>query len=825
MFIVRHLLLFLILTSPLHGQWQSVGNVDSYGSRNGNEITVRAGGSLLQINVLADDLFRIQFTPAMAPATGNPGQREDADYSWAVVKSDWPPLKAEITDSPGEITVSTSELTLVVKKKPLRLAFLDKSGAIINQDDPGKGIAWSSAEVRVWKVMPGSEHYYGFGEKAGQFDRRNSHMTMWNSDIPAYTADTDPLYKSIPFFYGLNNGKAYGIFQDNPRFSSFDMGKESRSQYSFGAESGRLNYYFFYGPSPRKILSRFTELVGHMPLPPRWSLGYQQSRWSYTPDSRVRQIARGFRERRIPCDVIYLDIDYMEGFRIFTWNKKNFPEPKNLIDDLARDGFKVAVIVDPGIKADSSYESYLTGLAGAHFLKYPDGKVYIGEVWPGKCAFPDFTNPGTRTWWGRQFSVLMDAGVRGLWNDMNEPSIFNVPTKTIDLNVIHDDNGLRSDHAKNHNIYGMQMTRATYDGARLLKPTERPFVLTRATYAGGQRFSAVWTGDNVASWEHLSMAVSMCLNLSISGHPFVGADIGGFIGYPGGELFARWLQLGVFTPLMRAHSVINEKNKEPWEFGEEFTRINRETINLRYRFLPYIYNTMYAASVSGIPAMQPMVMNYPEEFQNESSQFMFGNDLLIAPVLSEGATEREVTLPGGMWYDYWSGEKMNGGRRVTVAAPLSRIPIFIRGGSAIPMQQVVQYSDQSPIDPLTIAIYPGPFGENSTSYYEDDGLTFRYEQGAYLKRLIDQKYTAEGLTVSLSACQGSFIPPGRSLIIQVQWEGAPPRNVSLDDRKVYRVQGAQLPTISQGWSYDAGSKTVLLKTEDMRTARTIDIQR
>ncbi len=816
--------LFLLSSIPVGAQWQSVGNVDAYSSRDGNEINLTASRGTLRINVLADDLFRIRFTPGEEPAT--PDSRHEPDSSWAVIKTVWTPIRADIIDSPGEITVSTSELTLVVKKRPLRVAFLDRAGTVINQDHPGKGIAWNGTEVRVWKTMPQAEHYYGFGEKAGALDRRNTHMTMWNSDIPAYGADADPLYKSVPFFYGLNRGKAYGIFFDNPHWSSFDMGKESPDQYSFGAVSGPLDYYFFYGPSPRKILSRFTELVGRMPLPPRWSLGYQQCRWSYTPESRVRQIARGFRERNIPCDVIYLDIDYMEGYRIFTWNRNNFPEPKKLISDLANDGFKVAVIVDPGIKVDSAYAAYRSGLMEGRFLKYPDGKVFTGEVWPGRCAFPDFTSPGTRAWWGNQFSILTDAGVRGFWNDMNEPSVFNVPTKTIDLTVVHDDHGLHTRHGKNHNIYGMEMTHATYDGVYRLRPTERPFVLTRATYAGGQRYSAVWTGDNVSSWEHLSMAVSMCLNLGISGHGFVGADIGGFIGYPSGELFARWLQAGVFTPLMRAHSVINEKNKEPWEFGDEFTRLNRETINLRYRLLPCIYNVMHDASTTGIPPMRPMVMEYPEteEFQNESGQFMFGDNLLIAPVLTAGSTEKTVILPKGEWFDFWTGERYEGGRRLTVAAPLSKIPVFVKAGSVIPMQQGLQYSDQAPIDPWTLAVFPGPLAEYTTSYYEDDGISFRFEHGQYLERNIVQKGTGEGLGIDLSAVQGSYIPPARSLVLQVHWDDTAPRNVTIDNQKVYRVQASQIPSVGQGWAYEPETRTVLIRTEDLRTARTMFLQ-
>ena len=809
------LLLFLLLglSSAALSQWHSVGDVDS-ASHNANTVRIRAGRSVLIAEFLAPDLVRIRFT------LENPAQ----DMSCAVVKTNWPAPRVAIEEDANQITATTDELSLVIRKKPLRIAFTNPSGETINEDLPSKGMSWSGTEVMVWKEMPPDEFYYGLGEKAGRIQRKFSHTTMWNSDIPGYRATTDPLYQSIPFFCGIRKGKAYGIFFDNTYWSSFDFGKESRDAFSFGAENGELNYYFFYGPSPRKVLTRFTELVGRMPLPPLWSLGYQQCRWSYAPEKRVREIAQGFRSRRIPCDVIYLDIDYMDGYRIFTWNPKNFPDPAKMISDLARDGFKVAVIVDPGIKVDTAYSVYRSGLKGDNFVKYPDGKTFIGKVWPGECAFPDFTNAATRQWWGENFSVLVNAGIRGWWNDMNEPSVFDVPTKTIDLDAIHYDNGLRTSHAKNHNIYGMEMTRATYDGVRTLLPNERPFVLTRASYAGGQRYSAAWTGDNVATWDHLQMALSMCLSMSISGQPFVGSDIGGFIGYPSGELFARWIQLGIFTPLMRAHSVINEKNKEPWEFGGKFTEINRASINLRYRFLPYIYNAMYQASVTGIPPMRPMLFDFPEdrEFVNSNDQFMFGDELLVAPVLTEDSTTRQVRLPPGSWYDFWTGTRYEGGRAISVDAPLDRLPLLVKSGSIIPMQQVVQYTDQAPVDPLTFVVYPADL-QSSFTYYEDDGHTFEYEKGMYFRRTIDQWNSRDAVTLTLSATEGSYMPPERSVVVKFVDCSSSPKTIRLGRAVLKEMSGVELDRHTAGWTYQKDNRTLLVRFPESRAALRITI--
>lgn len=805
--------LMLVSAVTAYAQWQSVGDVAGFTTPRPGEFLIDAGAAKLRVNVLAADVFRIRLAPS---------GRFTPDASWAVIKTDWPQVETSVREDTGLLKISTSDVTVEIRKHPLRIAFLDSRGIIINQDDPRKGMAWNGDEVRVWKSMPGDEYYIGFGEKAGRMQRRGTHMTMWNSDIPAYGADTDPLYQTIPFFYGIRNGRAYGIFFDNTFWSSFDMGKASRDQYSFGAEGGGLDYYFFAGPAPQQVLSRFTELVGRMPLPPLWSLGYQQCRWSYPNEARVREIARGFRERQIPCDVIYLDIDYMDGYRIFTWNRQNFPDPARLVGDLRKDGFRTAVIVDPGIKADTAYHAYRTGLAGSHFLKNPDGRPFIGKVWPGECAFPDFSRAATRTWWGENFKALAEAGVRGWWNDMNEPCVFDVPTKTIDLGVIHDDEGRKTPHSANHNVYGMEMSRATYEGVRALVPGERPFVLTRASYAGGHRYSSAWTGDNIASWEHLDMAIAMCLNLSVSGQPFVGTDIGGFFGYPGGELFARWLQFGVFTPLMRGHSVINEKNKEPWEYGEEFTVINRETINLRYRLQPYIYTVMEEASATGVPAMRPLLFAYPGDRNGiwNDNEFLFGEDLLVAPVVQAGATTRSLRLPEGAWFYFWTNQRYEGGHDVTVPAPPERIPLFVRAGAILPTRQVVQHADQAPIDPLTITVYPGALQSHSR-YYEDDGLSFEFEKGAYFRRSTDQRNSPTATTLTFGAVEGTYRPPRRDVVVRFVDVQGEPASVEVDGSRLRSVARSAAGKETEGWWYDSGDRTVTVQLPETTNERRI----
>ncbi|MBI1806327.1 MAG: DUF4968 domain-containing protein [Ignavibacteria bacterium] len=419
------------------GQWRSLGAVDGF-EKSKNGLIISARPAQIQITVLSPDVIRVRVST---------DGHFQPDSSWAVIRQTLGNQSFSVTETKNELKLSTTRLIVRINRAPCRMIFCDTLGTVINQDEPSKGICWASpGEVGVWKTMPENELYYGFGEKAGSLLKNGKMMSMWNSDIPAYRADTDPLYETIPFFYGIRDGNAYGIFLDNTYFSWFNMGKEHPAQYSFGANGGELNYYFIAGPKPIDVLKKFSALVGTMPLPPRWALGYQQCRWSYYPESRVREIASNFRTKHIPCDVIYLDIHYMDGYRCFTWDKQRFPDPKTMVSDLAKDGFKMVVIIDPGIKNDSSYWVYNQGLKGDHFMKYPDGRYFIGPVWPGPCVFPDFTRSETRSWWGSLYKELVETGVKGFWNDMNEPSVFEVPTKTFDLTVVHDDYGLKTDH-------------------------------------------------------------------------------------------------------------------------------------------------------------------------------------------------------------------------------------------------------------------------------------------------------------------------------------------------------------------------------------------
>jgi alpha-glucosidase len=790
-----------------------------------NQITFHGAETIITLTVLAPDLVRVRMAH---------GTSFGPDYSYAVVKTDWlVPGGAghaaneapQFTQDATSVTIRTLKLEVRARLSPFRLAFYDRSGNLISKDDDDLGTAWDGARVRTWKWMPEDEHYFGLGEKPGPLDKRGRSYVMWNTDAYGWDASTDPLYQSIPFYIGLRQGRAYGVFFDNTTRSSFDMGAESPDRASFGAEGGEMNTYFFYGPDPKAVVSRYTELVGRTPLPARWMIGYHQSRYSYYPENTVRFIAANFRQRRIPCDVLFLDIDYMDGYRVFTWDKSRFPDPPRLLSDLRREGFRVVPIIDPGIKVDPNYWAYQEGLKGDEFVKMPDGKPFVGAVWPGECNFPDFTQPRVRDWWGSLYKGLLADGVAGIWNDMDEPAVFTYPSKTIPPDAIFWDQGLASPHTKIHNVYGMLMSEGTRDGLLKLRPNERPLVITRATYAGGQRYAAVWTGDNSSTWDHLRMSVQELMNMGLSGLALAGADIGGFADSPSPELYTRWLEAGVFYPYCRTHTEVGSRDQEPWSYGNRITDINRKSIELRYRLLPYLYNAFHEASETGLPVMRALLLDYPDDATavRQNQEFLFGDDLLVAPVLKDGESTWSVYLPRGDWYDFWTDRRYTGPKYVTVDAPLDRVPIFVRGGAIVPMQQLVQYTDQAPINPLTFDVYPD--GASSRQYYEDDGISFDYQRGVSLRQRVTVSEEERGVRLEVSAREGSYTPPARSLVFEVHNVRNQPGSVVADGRALeFQTSLEGFDQASEGWAYDADRRVVWIKVPDRGVAVTAQIK-
>lgn len=793
------LFVLIVYSNILATEYQFIGNVKSYTQKQ-NIIDIDCEGAKVELTILADDLIRIKMFP---------GNNFPSTCSYSVL-----PVKKVLIANPVEnlgkfLKITTKELTLLIQKSPCRLSFVDPEGKLICKDHDAYGMGWNGSKLFCWKELH-DETFYGLGEKTRGLNKRGDVYTMWNSDIPGYSPTTDPLYQSHPFFLGLYQQRGFGIFVDNSYRSHFNFGAGNSQFYFFGVDDGILDYYFFYGPSLKKVIKRYSELVGKIPLPPKWSLGYQQCRWSYYPESEVLELAQRFRNKHIPCDVIYLDIHYMNSYRCFTWHPHRFPKPKKMLRKLKKMGFKVVAIIDPGIKVDHNYWVYQQGIAGDHFCKYPDGSYYQGQVWPGWCCFPDFSKPETRRWWGNLYKNLVNDGIMGFWNDMNEPATWGGTFPDI---VQFYDEGLKSNHLKMHNLYGLLMAKATYEGVKTLRPDRRPFVLTRAGFSGVQRYAAVWTGDNVASWEHLRLSINMCLGLSMSGVAFCGPDVGGFVGSPTPELFTRWIQLGTFMPFLRTHTSINTPDQEPWSFGDNYEEINKKFIQLRYQLLPYIYNAFYKAATTGIPIMRPMILEYqhdPKTLTMES-QYMFGKDLLIAPIDQKNQRVKKVYFPPGEWLDFWNGKRTIGPRQKWVDAPLNKIPVFVKAGAIVPMQQTMDYVDENKIDPLILNIYPGQ-GVFADSLYEDDGVSF---ESGYCMTPFKLNMTKDNIIFTIDDRIGSFSPPARSYLVKFYSISKTPDKIELNNKQISFVNKfLNLYKKKKGWHYDSHNKILYIKFPD-----------
>lgn len=772
---------------------EKIGPVTSFTQSDKAVVFNCRDNSQVQVTLLAPDLVRIR----AAFGKSIPAK----DHSWAITKEAWDTPRWSLSETADSVVLKTDELEIVVRRSPLLIEFRDaKTHSLINSDEQPmaydakgllKGMMFdptAGSFIAAAKKLGFDEHFYGLGEKAARLDKRRGSFVNWNSDTPGYTEGKDPIYQTIPFYLGLQNGAAYGIFFDNSYRSYFDFGKSSQQRIWFGAEGGEMNYYFLYGPSIKKILGRYADLTGHMPLPPMWALGNQQSRWSYYPDAMAEEVVRQYRQRDLPLDVLHLDIDYMSGYRVFTWDRRRFPNPKELTEKLMKQGVKVVTIVDPGIKhqpaasnqsltrsakpelepQEHSYYVFDQGLKNNYLQRRKNGELFVPRVWPGESVFVDYTLPEARAWWGNLHRAYTDNGVQGIWTDMNEPADFVDQTGKNQIDVVSYDEGENSTHAKNRNVFALLMARATYEGLEHLHPDRRPYVITRAAYAGIQRYSTMWTGDTVSSWESLALSIPMFQTLGLSGEPFVGSDVGGFIGRGNGELLVRSYQVSFLAPFCRNHKAIDGYDQEPWRFGKHYEEIIRKYLKLRYELMPFLYTILEEAHRTGVPLFRPLLLNYQDDpdTYNIDDQFMMGNDLLVAPILSPGLTQRLVYLPDGVWYDYWTNKKQSGGKMIKVEAPLDTVPIFVRAGAIIAKGPEMKFVGEKPAEPH-FEIYPDEEGKAEVTLYEDDGLTPAYKKGLFRRTTVRVSAGRKGIRINLSAPEGAFELPPRMLSFQI----------------------------------------------------------
>ncbi|WP_111707522.1 glycoside hydrolase family 31 protein [Lutibacter citreus] len=738
---------------------------------------------VLELTIERDSVLRFRYS-----TTG----RFDKDFSYGVTMHASKGYNhLEIEEDDDNYIITTSKLICNISKLDMRKSIYDvKDNTLILEDEIGfhweESYAIGGDIVKMSLVSQQAENYYGLGDKPVDNNLKGRRFQNWVTDSFAYARGTDPIYKAIPFYTAIHHGKSYGIFFDNTFKTFFDFCQERRNITSFWAEGGEMNFYFIYGPEMTEVVSNYTDLTGRpQNIPPLWALGFHQCKWSYYPESNVKEITTKFRELKIPCDAIYLDIDYMEGFRCFTWNKKYFPDPKRMVKELADDGFKTIAIIDPGIKIDNDYDVFKEGLEKDYFCKRADGPYMKGKVWPGECYFPDYTKPEVREWWSNLFKELIeDIGVNGVWNDMNEPAVMDVPGKSFPDDVRHDYDGNPCSHRKAHNIYGMQMARATYHGLKKFSYPKRPFVITRSAYSGTQRYTSTWTGDNVATWDHLAIANQQAQRMSMSGFSFAGSDIGGFAEQPTGELFARWIQLGVFHPFCRVHSSGDHGDQEPWVFGKTITDIVRKFIEIRYQLLPYLYTSFWRYTNEGIPILKSLVLFDQKDphTHNRNDEFIFGEKILICPIIEPNSKGRRMYIPHGKWYNFWDNSTVFGGEEVWVDADLDSMPIFVKEGAIIPKYPIQQYVGEKEIDELVLDLYFKE-GKETSEVYEDAHDGFDYKKGRYSLRNFTQVGKEDSLTIQQFK-SGKYITGYNNIKINIHGLPFKIKSIEVDNEKI-----------------------------------------
>lgn len=722
--------------------------------------------------------------------------------------------KLNISEQPQHYEIYTGDLIIRIRKAPFHISIFDKYQKLLMDDYQNRGFEKDSTQMASYITLRPGERIYGLGEKNGPIDRVGHQFKMWNSDNPCYEVDKDPLYKSIPFFM---SSEGYGIYFDNTFKTTYHFGTESADNYSFATPGGEMIYYFIYGPSYKQIIGRYMNLTGHPIMPPDWALGFSQSRGMLTNEKLTREIANGFRERQIPCDIIFQDIGWTQYLQDFNWRKENYTDPVKMLDDLENQGFKVIVSQDPVVSQNNKKQWNEADSLGYFVKDIRTGKSYdMPWPWGGNCGVVDFTNPAVADWWGNYQQKVIDQGVRGFWTDMGEPAWSNEES-TDRLNMKH----YLGMHAEIHNVFGLTWDKVVTEEFEKHNPNTRIFQMTRSAFAGMQRYTFGWSGDSgngddvTQGWKNLSAQIPLALSAGMGGIPFWSCDISGYCGditdyQTEGELYTRWMQFGVFNPISRAHHEGNNA-VEPWRFGPEVEAICKKAIERKYQLFPYIYSYARKAHDTGIPLMRALMLEYPDdpETANLNSEFLFGKELLVAPVTEEGAASKKVYLPEGEWIDFEHPETVfNGKQWIDYPVTLETTPLFVRKGSIIPMMPVMQYINQNPHYPLILNVYPASVNKKATfSVYKDDGESNDYKRDVFAERQLICNTTREAYAINYSLkVSNGYQFTSRELVYQLYLDEAP-HSIVTQDGKMKKVKEAWSPSGKHSekraqWSWD-----------------------
>ncbi|MEA4937511.1 MAG: glycoside hydrolase family 31 protein [Paludibacter sp.] len=729
------LLLVILAIVPVRFTAQTPGNINSH-QTNKNEVVFTTDNNIVvSLKFVSPGIIRIWYET---------GSFQRNNTSFAVINESVESVgDLNVNELAGSYVIYTSELILRINKAPFQLRIFDKYQKLLLEDYQQKGYMKEGEKQTTYKTLRPNEQFFGLGEKSGSLNRRGQTFRMWNSDRPCYGVNEDPLYKSIPFFMS-NYG--YGIFFDNTFKSEFDFGSKSDDYYSFSAPGGEMLYYFIFGPTYKKIIQRYTDLTGKPIMPPAWALGFAQCRGLYTREDLAREVAAEFRKRQIPCDIIYQDIGWTQHLQDFEWRKENYSNPAGMVADLASQGFKMIVSQDPVISQNNVIQWKEADSLGYFVKDIRTGTSYdMPWPWGGNCGVVDFTKPEVADWWGEYQQKVIDDGVKGFWTDMGEPAWSN--EEDVDRLFMKHHAGM---HDEIHNVYGLTWDKVVTEQFEKKNPGKRVFQMTRAAYAGMQRYTFGWSGDSGngndvnAGWNLLAAQLPLAQSAGMGLIPFWTTDISGYCGditdrEAMAELYIRWMQFGVFNPLSRAHHEGNNA-AEPWTFGEEAEKLSREAIELKYKLHPYFYTTAREAYDTGLPLIRALLLEYPDDSEtaNLNEQFLLGSNLLVAPVVEKETSAKRIYLPQGEWIDYNDGKTVYKGKQwINYPVSLKTIPLFVKKGSVVPEMPVQQFIGEKKNTPVLFNIYPAAEGRTASyELYEDDDETNGYKLDIFSKTTI-----------------------------------------------------------------------------------------
>jgi len=796
--------------------------------KKGNQVIFNGkDGAKLSLTMNSNSVIKIWFDKSGKFTRSNP--------SFAVVNEKLENIgDISVNEEPSAYEIFTTKLRIRINKNPMQLQIFDKYQKLIYSDFKDQGQVSDGKSVKAYKVLRSDEQFFGLGEKTGPLNRRGRNYKMWNSDRPCYSTTEDPIAKSIPFFM---SSYRYGIFLDNTYKTEFKFGTESQDYYSFEAPDGAFVYYFIYGKDYKDIHQQYINLTGQPIMPPKWALGFAQSRGLYTKENQALEVASEFRKRKIPIDIIYQDIGWTQNLQDFEWRKGNYTNPKAMLKKLKDDGFKMIVSQDPVISQKANKQWTEADKLGYFVKDVRTNKSYdMPWPWGGNCGVVDFTIPEVADWWGKYQQKPLDDGISGFWTDMGEPAWSN-EEDTDRLNMKH----RIGMHDEIHNVYGLTWDKVVKEQFEKRNPNKRIFQMTRSAYAGLQRYTFGWTNDSgngndvLEGWAQMENQVAVGISAGLGGIPFWTTDISGYCGditdYPAmAELYTRWMQFGIFCPLSRAHHE-GDNAVEPWMFGEVAEKNTKAAIELKYQLFPYLYTYSRKAHDTGLPITRGLFMEYPNDAEAAKidNQFIFGEELLVAPVLKKGERVKRVYLPDGEWIDF-NDKKTEylGGQTVPYKAPLNTIPIFVRKASIVPMMPVMQYIHEKKDYPVIFHIFPNYEDEKTSfSLYEDDGENQDYLKDIFSRTNIVCTTKAAGYDIEITPEDKGFRQSDkRNFVLSILTEKRP-KSVLVNGKEIgflaADAMDIEKDVTKTQWSWDDKGNKLLIKIPDNRTKININI--